>query len=263
MPGRNFAHRALLVPLVFSVALHLMALFSFGPRAPTFATQSLPPLAARLVGFATPQAVTERPLPFASGPRLRTVRAPLPARKASPAAAPSPVSVPVPSAPIAIPHDSDAPEPAPDARIRTAIIATPATYGLDEKHATPAADLPYAWSSVIDTPPQTSSTREAAYPDGALSSGLVLVRALLGTLGTIDEFSVLCGDEPFAAATTQALAGWSFKAATSEGKPARTWVLLEFAFLADNRAATFDPGRADQSLAAMREKCVLELPAPL
>lgn len=257
-----FSHRALLVALAVSIAFHLAVLLSFGPRAPTGATQASAPLEARLGGLAKVPAVSERPLPPAPEPPVDALRRPRPDRKTAPAPSASPAAFPAARAPIVLPRDPDATEPARDDRVRTAIVATPATYGLEEQYTVPGADLPYAWSSAIDMPPQARSTREAVFPDGEHSSHLVLVRALLGTFGTIEALSVLCGEEPFVAASTRALAGWSFRPATSNGKPAGTWLLLEFAFLADNLAADFDPGRADEKLEAMRAQCALRLGRP-
>lgn len=258
---RVLSPRALFIPLAISIGLHLALLIAIGPRTHPPTAAPAKALFSRLGIVVPTPAARAQPLPVAAEVQPRTVSPDKPMASSPVAAQPAPIAAQQRPAPISIPHDIVEPEPAADGRVRTVIIATPATYGISEQYASPGGTLPYAWSSAFDTPPQTRSTREASFPGGEHPNGLVLVRALLGTPGTIDEVSVLCGDEPFLTASAQALAGWSFKTATSGGVPVRTWVLLEFAFIADNLASDFDPVKADQSLGAMREKCALRLAA--
>jgi hypothetical protein len=243
--GNRPPSRALALAIAISIALHAGVLLNLGSTAQR-AANATRPLTARLVpGIPEP----------AEAPRRATVP-PVPLTRSAPkqkAAKAAP--------PISIPAQINEPDVPADSRIREVIVVSPDIYGLPANFQTANGDLPYSWSSAVDAPPQARIMGPIIYPSGDATRALVVVRALIGTTGLIDEFDVLCGATPFEEPVTSAIKEWSFVPATSRGMPTRTWMLLEFAFLPDNAAEEFDPSQADRALESMRESCRNKLAA--
>lgn len=140
-------------------------------------------------------------------------------------------------------------------RVREVVVTSPTFYGLAERYTAAGSDLPYAWSNDIDTPPQATGMSRTRYPSGADKDGLVLIRALVGTSGAIEDFDVLCGEAPFEDVVRESIPSWAFVPPTAHGSPARAWLLLEFAFMKANAEEGFDGSLADVALASMRADC--------
>jgi len=148
-----------------------------------------------------------------------------------------------------------------DLRIREVVVTSPSIYGLPEKHPFEGGELPYAWSDDLDLPPQATSMSRSRFPLGTHRDSLVLVRAVVGTTGSIGKFEILCGAPPFDEVARKSLPQWEFVPPTARGRPARAWLLLEFAFLRGNTEEGFDPSLADVALNSLREKCAESLTA--
>jgi len=148
-----------------------------------------------------------------------------------------------------------------DMRVREVVVASPSTYGLAEKFSTAGTEFSYAWSDDVDRPPQATSMSKTRYPSEGGSDGLVLVRALLGTNGVIEDHEILCGASPFEDAARRSVGLWAFAPPTARGQPARVWMLLEFAFIKANGEAGFDPSVADATLESMRAQCAQQIAA--
>ncbi len=234
----------LALALAVSLALHVAVLLNLAWK---------PHPAAELGWAITSRLVS--PGPEAAGAAPVVAESPPPRPRAAPRKAAEP------PAPGPLPALPAGPETPPDARVREILVPSPDLYELPERYKADGADFPYAWSSDMDTPPQTRTSGSIRYPALTFSSGLVLVRLLLATDGKVEKFERLCGRPPFDAVTMQELAAWSFAPATSHGAPARAWVLLEFAFLPDNAADGFDPSKADALLGSLREECKKQLSA--
>lgn len=146
-----------------------------------------------------------------------------------------------------------------DMRVREVVVTSPSIYGLPDKYAIAGGELPYAWSDGIDSPPQAKGMSRTQYPSGVDGDSLVLVRALVGPDGTIEDSEVLCGADPFEEIARQSVPSWVFVPATTRGRPARVWMLLEFAFMKTNSEEEFDPSLADFALAALRAACATHL----
>ena len=236
----------LILALVVSATLHMAVLLNLGPQARR-PTKMPAPISAKLVQIAPESAkVAQQPPARVSGPRGRTKQK-------------SRTTEPPPSIPVPVPAVE--PEVVSDVRIREVIVVSPGIYGLAANYRSAAIDLPYAWSSDIDGPPQAQSVGPINYPPDATSDGLVLVRAVLGANGRIDDFDILCGSAPFVEVTKSAVTDSAFRPATSRGVPSRTWLLLEFAFIEGNADENFDPSLADAALTSMRAACAQQLAA--
>lgn len=246
--GFRWPSSALILALGASIGLHLAVLFSLDSQLTRHA--KMPGIfLTRLVPSRGESLVAPRPTlqnqSSSPKPRVRRAAVPDPPKLAPP---PSPVPPPAPSL-------SGGPDLPIDLRVREIVVLSPATYGLPEKFEVAGSELPYAWSDDIESPPSAASMSMTRYPSGADSDGLVLIRALIGTSGAIDDFEVLCGASPFEDVARESVPNWAFVPATTHGIPARAWLLLEFAFMKSNTEEGFDPSLADVALNSMRVAC--------
>ncbi len=164
---------------------------------------------------------------------------------------------------MALPAPSQAPGPdlPIDMRVREVVVSSPAIYGLAANFSEPGRDLPYAWSDEIDMPPQATSMSRTQFPSGADKDNLVLVRAVVGSTGAVENPEVLCGEPPFEGLALDSVPHWAFMPPTARGRPARAWLLLEFAFMKGNVEEGFDPSLADAALTSMRAACAQQFAA--
>jgi len=86
------------------------------------------------------------------------------------------------------------------------------------------------------TYPSLKSMPSPEYPAAAREGkieGLVLVRALVGVDGRVEEAFLEAGDEIFASAALEAIAQAVFEPAMKEGEPVEVWVSVPFRFELD------------------------------
>jgi TonB family protein len=221
----------LLIPLFFSIALHLAVLAWLHPRGEWRPVLPQFDLSVRLVRKEAPVALPPAP----------------PARRAAASQAPKPGPLPAPA------------DPAPSAEIasqplRMRIVANPADYGV------PAAPgRPYAWPGVLTELPFPPEGILLKYPEEQLRrgvQGLVVVRLDIARSGMLEQVDIVCSAPAFDAAVLDALRMTRFRAPLSPQGPVPAWTLLEFAFLAEPPAeSATDPGRMEDALAALQRNC--------
>ena len=246
--------RALAFAFLASIALHVAVLLDLDWQPARHSTRPSV-IVARLIASEGKPTAWPRLNPRDIAPRPKSPR-----RETAPA--PSPVSAPPQVAEPAPPPSRMPGQDLPvDQRVREVVATAPSIYGLPDKYPAEEGELPYAWSDDLDTPPQATHMSRTRFPSEADSDGLVLVRAILGVNGSVGNFEVLCGAPPFDEVARESAPQWEFAPPTSRGRPARAWMLLEFAFLKGNIDEGFDPSRADLALSAMRAKCAENLAA--
>jgi TonB family protein len=188
----------------------------------------------------TREIMTATPIPERAAPAAATAPA-RPTVPAAPAAAePTPAPAAAPPAP-AEPAPA-APTPAPTLAPTPAPTQAPAAAAQSQSAAAaPAAAAPAAVQrgDLVDSPDtdvEAIFTPKAAYPPLARRQrvgGVVILRALIGENGTVQEVQVLRGVKPdlgLDAAATTAVKEWRFRPATKGGVPVKVWKTITIPF---------------------------------
>lgn len=221
--------------LVCSFAIHVAALAWLQPRGRVDASAPKFALSVRL---------RQPELPALAPPTLRpapSLRSAVPARPRS-----------RPTAPALLPP------PQPDQPLRLRVVADPGGYGASAARP----EQRYAWPGQVDVSPFPPEGIAIHYPEGALKAreqGLVVARIDVDRSGAVERRQLLCGSPPFDQAVRDALAAVRFRPAFAQGQRVSSWILLEFAFLA-NAAENSDPAHAENALAALQKRCLEERP---
>jgi TonB family protein len=151
-----------------------------------------------------------------------------------------------------------APAPQPEQPLRLRVVADPASYGA----AAAAPEQRYAWPGQVDVSPFPPEGISVLYPDEALRArekGLVVARIDVDRSGGVERLQLICSSPRFEQAVRDALAAVRFRPAFAKGQRVPSWILLEFAFLADAEENR-DPAVPENALAALQKRCLEERP---
>ncbi len=80
------------------------------------------------------------------------------------------------------------------------------------------------------TPVRVVSTTEATYPITSVASGTVVLEAMIGQSGEIEDIKVIHGITSLTEAAESAVRKWKFRPATLGGKPLTTAIVVAFSF---------------------------------
>ncbi len=148
------------------------------------------------------------------------------------------------------------PSPQPEQPLRLRVVADPATYGA----AATTPDRRYAWPGEVDVSPFPPEGISILYPAAALRNeekGLVVVRIDIDRSGGVEQQQFICSSPGFEQAVREALAAARFRPAFVRETRVPSWILLEFAFLADSTESK-DPATPERALAALQTRCLEE-----
>ncbi|GBD25481.1 hypothetical protein HRbin30_00804 [bacterium HR30] len=105
--------------------------------------------------------------------------------------------------------------------------------GLEGGVAGAQVAAPIALPEDAEPPVPLPSNRPPAYPQEARAegrTGLVVLKVVIATDGSVREVELLRGGEPFASAAIAAVRGWKYKPAMYQGKPITVYRIIQIPF---------------------------------
>jgi TonB family protein len=79
-------------------------------------------------------------------------------------------------------------------------------------------------------PPQITAASYATYPVMSVSAGAVVLDVVVGSSGKVDKVHVVRGVQSLTPQATKAVKTWTFSAATFQGTPIRSHMVIAFVF---------------------------------
>jgi TonB family protein len=111
------------------------------------------------------------------------------------------------------------------------IVYDPGFLGADNIPLPPPSQVqPISTNDPAYYPPQLNTATFAAYPAKAKAQGAVVLNVTLDTNGNAVQVATLRDVPPLTASATGALKNWNFSAATYEGNPIQSHMIVAFVF---------------------------------
>ncbi|MBI3405124.1 MAG: energy transducer TonB [Acidobacteria bacterium] len=79
-------------------------------------------------------------------------------------------------------------------------------------------------------PPQANATAEPEYPNNSIAQGSVILQVTIATDGSLEDLDVLKPLPSLTEEVKKAVRKWTFTAATLDGKPVRSTMVVSFTF---------------------------------
>jgi outer membrane biosynthesis protein TonB len=121
--------------------------------------------------------------------------------------------------------------------LTTNIVYDPGFLGADNMPLPPPSQVqPISTKDPAFFPPQLNTATFAPYPAKAKAQGAVVLNVTLDTNGNAAQVATLRDVPPLTASATGALKNWNFSAATYEGNPIQSHMVVAFVFRSPSAA---------------------------